>query len=411
MFPAWTIAPFILYLLIIALLPLVLGHFWERNRNKLLVAAVVSLPVLVFLLGSHATGAHLLVHAVREYTAFLAVGALLASLIGTTGASVLLIRPLLRANASRQRVRHVVVFFIFTVSNGAGLLTPLGDPPLFLGFLRGVPFAWTLQLWPAWALLNGTLLVLFNVLDQYVLNKEERERPGPQYEEVQRVKERFRIDGKLNLLWLAAVPMVIAVLGTYGPGWFSSSSTQGDVQVALLAGIALLSFLTTERRVHRDNHFSWAPIVEVAVVFLGIFVTMIPALAYLEVHGVALGLSKPWQFFWAAGALSSFLDNAPTYLTFTSLAVGVVNQVAGTQLVATDLAPLAAHPQGLQLLAAVSCGSVFMGAVTYIGNGPNFMVKAIAEQGRVRMPGFFGYMAWSCGILLPLFVVLTLIFF
>jgi Na+/H+ antiporter NhaD/arsenite permease-like protein len=402
MIPAWAIVPFVCYLLTIALLPLFLGLFWEHNRNKLLVAAVISLPVLAFLLGMHPGGGHLLVHALREYvgfmallatlfvvsggvylrgslagtplvnTAFLAIGALLASLIGTTGASVLLIRPLLRANASRQRVRHVVIFFIFTVSNGAGLLTPLGDPPLFLGFLRGVPFTWTLRLLPAWALLNGALLMLFNIVDQYILNKEERERAGAQLEEVQRVKEKLRIEGGMNLLWLAAVPGVIAVMGSFGPRWFSTTSTQGDVQVLALAAIAALSLLTTRKEVHRANHFSWAPIAEVAVVFLGIFVTMIPALEYLEVHGAALGISRPWQFFWAAGSLSSFLDNAPTYLTFTSLAVGVVNQTAGTQLVATDLGPLAAHPMGGPLLAAVSCGSVFMGAVTYIGNGPNF---------------------------------------
>ena len=249
--------------------------------------------------------------------------------IGTTGASVLLIRPLLRANAARLRVRHVVIFFIFTVSNGAGLLTPLGDPPLFLGFLRGVPFGWTLRLFPAWALLNGVLLVLFNLIDQYVFNKEERQRPGAQLEQVQSVKEKLRIEGSLNLIWLVAVPAIIALMGTFGPRWFGSPALQGDVQALTLIAVAALSLVTTPKHVHRANQFGWAPIIEVAVVFLGIFVTMIPALGYLEVHGGALGIKQPWQFFWAAERLSSFLDNAPTYLTFTSLAVGVINQTTG----------------------------------------------------------------------------------
>jgi Na+/H+ antiporter NhaD/arsenite permease-like protein len=440
-FPAWTIVPFGVYLLLIALLPLLHAAFWEHNRNKLLVAGLVSLPVLVFLLAVHPGGGVLLGHAVLEYlgfmallaalfvvsggiyirgsfagtpivnTGFLAIGVLLASLIGTTGASVLLIRPLLRANAARERVRHIVVFFILTVSNAGGLLTPLGDPPLYLGFLRGVPFAWTLQLLPVWAVVNGTLLVLFNLLDQYMLNKEEREREGAQLEDVQKVSEKLRIDGGLNLLWLACVPALIAMMGTYGAVWFPSPNTRGAVQILALLAIAALSYVTTTRDVHRENEFAWGPIVEVAVVFVGIFVTMIPALGYLEDRGGALGVTAPWQFFWATGALSSFLDNAPTYLTFTSLAVAVINQETGSQLLSTELGPLAAHPLGGQLLAAISCGAVLMGAVTYIGNGPNFMVKAIAERARVEMPGFFGYMLWSVAILMPTFVLVTILFF
>jgi Na+/H+ antiporter NhaD/arsenite permease-like protein len=427
--------------LLIALIPLFFGHFWESNRNKLIVAGLVSVPVLGYLFAGHPEGGHLLVHSVREYLGFmallttlfvisggvhlrgslagtplvntglLAAGALLASLIGTTGASVLLIRPLLRANETRARVRHIVIFFIFIVSNGAGLLTPLGDPPLFLGFLRGVPFTWTLRLFPAWALVNGILLVLFNVIDQVILNKEERERPGAQLEEVQRVKEPLRVEGALNLLWLGGVVLVIAGLGTLGPRYLPNQDAQAAAQVGALLGLMALSWFTTARGVHRANHFSWTPIAEVAVVFLGVFVTMIPALRYLEAQGSGLGITQPWQFFWAAGALSSFLDNAPTYLTFASLAVGVVNQTSGTAFAADNLGPLAAHPHGATLLAAVSTGAVLMGAVTYIGNGPNFMVKAIAEQRHVTMPGFFGYMLWSFAILLPIFLVATFVFF
>jgi Na+/H+ antiporter NhaD/arsenite permease-like protein len=435
------LAPFALYLLLIAIIPLVHAHFWEKNRNKLFVAAVVSLPVLAFLLGSHPGGAALLADSAREYvafmallgalfvtsggiylrgslagtpavnTAFLAFGAMIASFVGTTGASVLLIRPLLRANRSRQRTAHLVVFFIFIVSNGAGLLTPLGDPPLFLGFLRGVPFTWTLRLWPVWLAVNGALLVLFNIVDRMFANREERQRPRSHVEDVRPLKRPIEIDGKLNIVWLLGVVGVIAAMGTVGQRMIAHHEMQAVVQVAALGIITALSLVTTNAEVHRHNGFTWAPVLEVAAIFVGVFVTMIPALKYLEVHGAALGITKTWQFFWATGTLSSFLDNAPTYLTFSSLAVSVVNQTTGASLAATNLAGLASHPVGESFLVAVSCGAVLMGAMTYIGNGPNFMVKAIAEQNGVRMPGFFGYMAWSVAVLVPLFVVVTFLFF
>ena len=439
--PLWTLVPFGVYLLLIAVMPLFFGHFWERNRNKLIVAGLVSLPVVAFLLGVHPGGMHLILHSLREYLGFmalltalfvisggiylrgslagtplvntgvLALGALLGNVIGTTGASVLLIRPLLRANATRQRVHHIVIFFIFVVSNGGGMLTPLGDPPLFLGFLRGVPFSWTFRLLPVWAMANGALLVLFNVIDQLVLNKEERERPGSQLEEVQEVKEPLQIEGRVNVIWLAGILTVVAAMGAFAPRLLPDANAQGLVQILALAALTALSLRTTPPAIHKANQFSWAPIAEVAVTFIGIFLTMIPALGYLEANGSALGLTRPWHFFWAAGGLSSFLDNAPTYLTFSSLAVGVVNQATGAGLLADNLGPLAAHPVGAKLLAAVSCGAVLMGAMTYIGNGPNFMVKAIAEQNRVRMPGFFGYMLWSTAILLPIFAIITFVVF
>jgi Na+/H+ antiporter NhaD/arsenite permease-like protein len=443
--PLLSVLPFALYLLAIAVIPLFLGHFWEKNRNKFILSIIASIPVVLYLLigqGSH--GFEWLLHSAKEYvafivllaalfvisggiylkgslagtplvnTGFMAIGAAIASFIGTTGASMLLIRPLLRANESRARKMHLVIFFIFIVSNGGGMLTPLGDPPLFLGFLRGVPFLWTFRLILPWALVNGLLLVLFNVVDQMVLNKEEKERAGSQLEEVQKIKVPLGIEGGLNFLWLLGVIGVI-----FGAGQLQQKKILHDDLTLLLqvAGMALMSFLSiwlTPRATREANRFTWHPIIEVAVIFVGIFVTMIPALKYLQMKGAAgeIQVTQAWQFFWMTGALSSFLDNAPTYLTFASLATGVVNKLhpeAG--LTAENLGGLLQHPEGVLYLTAISCGAVFMGANTYIGNGPNFMVKAIAEENKVKMPSFFGYMIWSIGILVPIFVAVTLIFF
>jgi Na+/H+ antiporter NhaD/arsenite permease-like protein len=438
--PTWAIAPFLAYLVLIAVLPLFLGSFWEHNRNKLLVAALVSAPVLVYLFQLGASeGGRLLLRTACDYgafiallgalftisggicltgslvgsplvnTAFLAVGSILGSLIGTTGASVLLIRPLVRANEKRAYGTHIVVFFIFIVSNGAGLLTPLGDPPLFLGFLRGVPFAWTLRLLPVWALVNGVLLTVFAIMDRAILARERGRRPAAMTD-VTGDREPLRLQGGINLLWLVAIVTVVFLMGSFGTRLFGDGVLRAVVQIAGMAGCAALSLWTTPRKVHETNRFSWAPIVEVAAVFAGVFVTMIPALSFLGERGATLGITKPWQFFWAAGALSSVLDNAPTYLTFASLAVGVANGAHGT-LSVDDLGALAAHPTGQLLLTAVSCGAVLMGAITYIGNGPNFMVKAIAEQHHVRMPSFFGYTLWSLAILVPIFGLVSHLFF
>lgn len=441
--PTWTVLPFVTFLLVIAVTPLFFGHFWEKNRNKFILAVLASLPVLGYLLAGHEHGLEWLHHSLREYVAFIAllaslfvisggiylrgslagtpivntsmlgIGGLLASFIGTTGASMLLIRPLLRANEKRTYRVHLVIFFIFIVSNGAGMLTPLGDPPLFLGFLRGVPFFWTLQLVVPWLLVNGILLVLFHLLDEILLNKEERERPGAQLEEVQQVREPLRIEGGLNFLWLLGVIGVIYAMGKYGHEISPNHDVQAAVQVGGMLAMAALSLALTPRAAREANRFGWHPIVEVAALFIGIFITMVPALKFLEAKGASgeIQLTRPWQFFWVTGALSSFLDNAPTYLTFATLATGVVNKLTGAGLSAENLGALAAHPLGASFLKAISCGAVFMGANTYIGNGPNFMVKAIAEENGVRMPSFFGYMIWSCGILLPLFAGATLLFF
>jgi Na+/H+ antiporter NhaD/arsenite permease-like protein len=422
--PLWSVLPFAAMLLGIAVLPLVAPRFWEHNRNKALVSLVLGAPVAIAigLLDPPA-----LAHAAHEYVAFivllgalfsisggivvrgtlagtpglntvlLGLGALLASLIGTTGASMVLIRPLLRANSVRKRNAHVVVFFIFVVSNAGGLLTPLGDPPLFLGFLRGVPFLWTLRLLPVWLLVVGALLVLFYVVDSTIFRAEDIATPGDLDEAAVAHQVPIHLAGKRNLAYLAGVVAILVVAGNL-------DLPPGVAEAGMLA-MAALSWFTTPRAYHVENGFGFAPIVEVAALFAGIFATMIPALAVLNVRGASLGLADPWHFFWASGILSSFLDNAPTYLTFASVASGLL----GTD--AANLAGLVAHPAGPPLLAAISAGSVLMGANTYIGNGPNFMVKAIAEQGGVRMPGFFGYMGWSGAVLVPLFVGVTFVFF
>jgi Na+/H+ antiporter NhaD/arsenite permease-like protein len=426
--PFWTILPFAGLLLSIALLPLFAAHFWEKNSNKAIVAALFSLPVVIELVGGFGhEGAHQLLEKAREYLSFMALlgalfaitggiavrgslsgtplvntgilglGALLANLIGTTGASVLLIRPVLRANAPRERKVHIVVFFIFIVSNCGGLLTPLGDPPLFLGFLKGVPFQWTLSLWKEWLLVNGALLAIFNVWDQRVLDIEELDRPGSQLEEVMH-HEPLRIDGKRNFLFLLGVIAVIFLSGNQGWPW-------GVQEVALVA-LAVGAFAVTHAGHREHNRFAWGPIVEVAVLFAGIFVTMAPALLLLNANAASLGMREPWQYYWASGSLSSFLDNAPTYLTFSAAASGL----HGIPVEGRYLAELLAKDSGAKLIAAISCGSVMMGANSYIGNGPNFMVKAIAEEAGVQMPSFFGYMAYSMGILIPLFVAVTFLF-
>jgi Na+/H+ antiporter NhaD/arsenite permease-like protein len=434
--PAWSILPFVAMLLAIALVPLAAPHFWERDRNRAGVAALCALPILIYLpLAFGAAGVHALLEKLHEYisfiallaslfvisggihvrgslsgtpllnTALLAIGALLASVIGTTGASVLLIRPLLRANEPRVAKAHIVVFFIFIVSNCGRLLTPLGDPPLFLGFLKGVPFEWTLRLWREWLLVNGLLLLIFNFWDQRVFDREELERPGSQLEEVQKHAP-LGIEGGHNLALLLGV---VAVIYASGRGFGSGGEPWPfGVQELAMLGLAALAYLTTSAAIRARNAFSFAPITEVAILFAGIFATMAPALLLLNAHAESLGIREPWQFFWASGLLSSFLDNAPTYLTFAATASGLEQIPLEGRYLARYLA---LGPHTVETLAAISCGAVMMGANTYIGNGPNFMVKAIAEQRGVRMPSFFGYMAYSAGVLIPLFAIVTLVFF
>jgi Na+/H+ antiporter NhaD/arsenite permease-like protein len=406
--PLYSVLPFVAMLLAIAFLPLALPHWWEPNRNKLVISAGLGLPVLLLYL---AREPGTLVHTAGDYlsfivlltglyviaggillrgdlqatpavnSAFLGTGAALASLIGTTGASMLVIRALLQTNRERAHVTHTVVFFIFLVSNIGGMLTPLGDPPLFLGYLAGVPFTWTLRLWPPWLTMTLALLATYFVWDTIQHRRESRTALRRDRTRI----EPLRVHGGLNALWLAGVVAAVALL--HAPAR----------EIAIL-GLAAISLWQTPREIRRANQFTAYPMVEVAVLFFGIFLTMIPALELLHRRGAELGVREPWQFFWAAGGLSSFLDNAPTYLTFLALAqgLGLPGDVVGVP-----------H----SILAAISLGSVAMGANSYIGNAPNFMVKAIAEEAGVRMPSFLGYMVYSGAVLLPLFGAVTLLFF
>ncbi|AVO35006.1 sodium:proton antiporter [Ottowia oryzae] len=435
----WAV-PFAGILLSIAIWPLAGPHFWHHHFGKIAAAWALAFLVpfaLVFGAGTAMAG---LVHALlAEYlpfillltalftvsggiyirgnlhgtpllnTGILLVGGLLASFMGTTGASMLLIRPLIRANDNRQSCAHVVVFFIFIVSNIGGSLTPLGDPPLFLGFLKGVSFFWTVgHILPDTAFLMVTLLALFYVLDSYLYKKQGVTRADPTPDTT-----RFGFDGSINFALLAVVVALVLMSGVWKPGIeFDIMGTQVGlpslVRDAGLVAVTLLSLALTPKPVHERNQFGWAPMQEVAKLFAGIFLTIIPVIAMLQagangpfatvVHAVthADGTPNPAAYFWATGLLSSFLDNAPTYLVFFNTAGGEPAQLMG---------PLAST------LAAISAGAVFMGANTYIGNAPNLMVKALAEDRGVRMPSFFGYMAWSGGVLLPLFAVATWLFF
>ncbi len=450
--PLITVLPFALLLLCIAILPLFSPHWWEHNSNKAIVVAALAIPLMVYLVAAWGgAGVNEIIEKTKEYVSFmillaalyvisggiyirgslngtplantmlLGLGALLASVIGTTGASVLLIRPLLRANKTRKNVAHVVVFFIFVVSNCGGLLTPLGDPPLFMGFLKGVPFEWTIiRLWPQWLMVNIVLLVIFNIWDQLALARDEKVRVGSQLEEALK-HEPVGISGGLNFLFLLGVVVTIYCSGNYKlPG---DKPWPYGMQEGIMAALAIAAYLTTSNENRASNKFTFGPIIEVAVLFIGIFITMAPALLILnawgrpvggrEILGMKFGLSEPWQFFWVSGVLSSFLDNAPTYMTMAATACGLDNITPeGSTYLKTYLEQGGEKGvRAAKLLAAISCGAVFMGANTYIGNGPNFMVKAIAEENNVKMPSFFGYMLYSCSILIPIFIVVTFIFF
>jgi Na+/H+ antiporter NhaD/arsenite permease-like protein len=327
-------------------------------------------------------------------TAVLAFGAVLANVVGTTGASMLLIRPLLKANRERRFARHLPVFFIFTVSNTGGCLTPLGDPPLFLGYLNGVPFVWTLSLWREWLLVNAAVLAIFHVWDLRAFRREDPVLGAGDCG----AREPLRLRGLRNLPLLLGI-LAGVFLQRLLPGFRGEAAGAG---LMLLMGV--LSLVLTPRGLRAANRFTWGPIAEVAILFLGIFITMVPALTILGRHGKDFGITRPWEYFWLTGLLSGLLDNAPTYLTFGTIAAGsedfrllVENQVAGIA--------------GPDVLRAISCGAVFMGALTYIGNGPNFMVKSIAEGAGYRTPSFFGYLLYSCAVLLPVLALATFLFF
>ncbi len=417
--PAAAVIPFIVLLLGIAILPLVAPHWWEENRNKGIFAAVVGIPMALYL--AFWLDPHMLEHAGEHYFSFiallgslyivsggivlrgdlrsnpaanaglLAVGSVLASIVGTTGASMLLIRPFLRANQVRGATTHLPIFFIFCVSNAGGLLTPLGDPPLFLGYLEGVPFTWTLALFPEWLMVNALIIAIFYVFD---LRVSRQEGVPPEIE-----RQPLSIAGAHNFIYLILVVVCAAKVPMY--------YREAGMGVAVL-----LSLVTTKKTLRAENGFTYHPIGEVAILFAAIFVTMEPALKLLNPLGDALGIDSPQEFYWITGLLSSFLDNAPTYLTFFDIARVMPPEHLAEGVEGIKLLKDGTTPNGeisVAILRAISLGAVFMGANTYIGNGPNFMVKAICDEAGFKTPSFFGYMAWSMLILLPIWALVALV--
>lgn len=447
--PIWSIIPFVGMLLSIAIFPLVKGEWWEKNQLwvALFWAAVFIVPFFIAF-GAHITIYELIHTVALDYfpfllllialyaaaggivirgsivgtpkvnVAILAIGAVLASVIGTTGAAMVLIRPLIRANEWRKRKMHSVIFFIFLVCNVGGSLTPLGDPPLFMGYLRGVPFFWCLtHLWPIWIFTVALILVIYFFFEN---SRYKKDLADGCVQPESHSAHKIEIDGLINIAFI-----VLILIGTYSSGFLAGLDTflnadgsvkgitlfthEGEAAIATYPNIIkdiiyiiaiILSMKFTKKELREENNFNWGAMEEVAKLFIGIFITMIPALAILEAKGAALGLEHEWQFFWSTGILSGFLDNTPTYLVFLTTACSL-----GLPGIETSIGSVPA-----ELLIAVSAGAVFMGALSYIGNAPNFMVKSIAEEYNVKMPSFFGYMKWSFGILVPIFLIVTVIF-
>ena len=441
--PLWSAIPFAGILLSIALFPLLAPQFWHHHYPKisLVWGLLLALPFLWVYRGE---AMHEILHvALADYlpflvllgtlftigggiyvrgslrgkpvvnTAILAVGTFLASWIGTTGAAMVMIRPLLRANAHRRSKTHTVVFFMFLVANIGGSLTPLGDPPLFLGFLRGVPFFWTLSLGLEMTIVAGLVLAIYFGVDSLLWRREEPEVRAW----VPATRERLGIEGAHNLLFLLGVVVAVIVSGVWHPGEVTvlgvHMGIQNLVRDAVMVALLLGSWFMTSRATHEKNGYTWGPIKEVAILFAAIFATIIPVLAMLRageagaMAGLIRAVKSPAQFFWATGALSSFLDNAPTYLTFLTTALGRLYPGMPEREAIHRL--IAEHDH---FLMAISTGAVFMGANTYLGNAPNFMVKSIAEESGVEMPSFFGYiLRYVVPFLLPVYVVVTWLFF
>ena len=431
---AWSMIPFGLMLLTIAVAPLLVGHWWEDNKHKLTVALFLGVPTAVCLIvggmlhelehqlfGDYVPfivlllalyvitgGIYLKGDIVAKpwvNTLFLGVGWLFASIMGTTGAAMLMIRPLITTNQQRQHKVHTILFFIALAANCGGLLTPLGDPPLFMLFLRGASFTWFMSMLPQWLFTGLVLLLVYFLLDTYYYKKEHWTAKSADHRE----RTPLQLMGKRNLLLLVGVVLTVAFIN-------SSYIPQMDAEGApiwlhylreiVLLSLTGLSLYKTPHEVRYElNKYSWGPIIEVAVLFLGIFTTMTPALAYLNEHAASLGLSSVGQFYYMTGALSSFLDNTPTAVAFHSVAAGLTPD----QLASFGDSMVAGIPE--ILLQAICVGAVFFGAMTYIGNGPNFMVKAIAEESGVKMPSFLGYMLkFSLIVLLPVYILVQLIF-
>ena len=432
--------PFVGMLLSIAVLPLLAGKWWEKNKKYMvilwsvlflipfaikyspgtmfetLVNIVLNdyLSFIVLLFGLFCVSGNISIQgkfrgSPRANTMLLLIGTLMSSWIGTTGASMVMIRPIIRANAWRKRKVQTVVFFIFLVSNIGGCLTPVGDPPLLMGFMRGVPFFWSLSLLPVMGLNMIILLAIYFLLDLRAYHKDIADGQAP---EITEMDEKISIQGAHNIIYLIMIVGAVILSGVLGnvPALSHPIHVVGDVtigwpmliEITIILIAAFLSMKTTRREIRKQNHFSWDAIQEVAVLFIGIFITMEPALLFLEAHGPELGLTQPWQMFWATGALSSFLDNTPTYLVFLTTA-GTLGATAGITTAVGTIAPI--------MLRAIAVGAVCMGANTYIGNAPNFMVRTIAEGAGIKMPSFFGYMLWSIAFLIPTFLIDMLVFF
>ena len=444
--PFWLCLPFAALLACIAAFPVIKPHWWEKNQP--LVAALCSAAFLIPFAVLSGTGAAIeivleciindyltfivllfglfcvagnitldgdLAGSPRVNVALLLFGTLLASFVGTTGASMLMVRPMIKMNSWRRRKRHVMVFFIFLVSNIGGCLTPIGDPPLLMGFSRGVPFFWSLRLFPVMAFNVVVLLTVFYFMDKHCYRLDIVSGCKP---DISKPGTTVSIRGLHNLVFLAMIVAAVILSGTL-PGMPLFQDAAGEVlgihifghvklsfpaliEIVMILAAAYLSFKTTPVSVRQSNHFTWSAVQEVAVLFVGIFITMQPALMLLKEYGASLGLETPLQMLWVTGALSSFLDNTPTYLVFLTTACSM----NFTQGVATSLGIIP-----VEMLTAISCGAVFMGANSYIGNAPNFMVKAISDENGVRMPSFFGYLLWSFGILVPVFLLDSLLFF
>lgn len=419
---AWLILPFALLLLLIAVMPLAptrVKNWWEHYYAA--VASALAALVAGFYFMQIDGGSIRLVHTAGEYISFISligalfviaggihlkvrgeasplnnvvflfIGAVLANVVGTTGASMVLIRPYIRMNKIRLSAHHIV-FFIFLVSNVGGSLTPIGDPPLFLGYLRGVPFFWlTEHVMPAWPFTVGAVLAAFYAFDL----RSFRHAPAKIRREIAQTHETWRCDGMVNLLFLAVIIGAVFIPDRY------------FIRELVMLAAAFASYRLTPKLVHQENHFTFGPIKEVAWLFLGIFVTMLPALDYLEEHGQEFALTRPAHYYFATGALSSVLDNAPTYVNFLKLAQ--VRSAATTGSDSAEVHGLIAHHPGL--LVAVSLGAVFFGAMTYIGNGPNFMVKSIAHDAGAHTPSFFGYiLKYSLPVLLPILALTAWLF-
>ena len=444
--PLWLCIPFAGLLLCIAIFPLVKGEWWDKNKGwavliwsllfiipfavkygagetaETVLECIVNdyLSFIVLLFGLFCVSGNInlegdFVGSPRMNTGLLAIGTLLSSCIGTTGASMLLVRPMIQMNSWRRNKSHIMVFFIFLISNMGGCLTPIGDPPLLMGFMRGVPFTWSLRLFPVLVFNMVILLTVFYFIDRRAYRRDIALGMRP---DISKPTTTFKVNGLHNIIFMIMIVAGVVLSGVL-PGMKAFQNADGSVisipifrsvrlavptliEIIIILVAAFLSFKTTKSDVRTKNHFTWGAIEEVAVLFIGIFITMQPALMILKSKGAELGLTKPLEMFWATGLLSSFLDNTPTYLVFLTTA-GALGLSQG-MVTALGTVPV-------KMLEAISCGAVFMGANTYIGNAPNFMVKSIADENGIRMPSFFGYLIWSFGILVPVFIVDTLVFF